>query len=625
VSTTARLILLWVSQAARVLADGCLRLVAMLEYAGAGTAEKLAAWHLVMVVFVVPFVALSPFNGCLSNALPRRGVLAGSAAFCLLAVVCFGVVGKGWLLCVGFVAVGAALNSAARYAILPGAARDAGLALPRLSAWIELGAAAAAVLSLALGVQLPQQGWPGNGAPLAPGAVAVLVGLNLLCFLGALPAAFPSDVRRPEGPLAAVRGFFRDARRVAADRSSGASLLALAGFQGLVTAGAGALLADALAPGSGPPGLETGAADGLGGLMRGILLAGLGAVLGSAAASLVGNPRRCLGLVPPGAVGLAASLGWAIAAFPPPTPGAAAAPAVPLVPCLLLGFMGGLLNAPLRAAYLGSVPADARGNGTAVMNTTVYAVTAVLAGGLAALTTGGLLQSPAAQLLLLTAVAAAGALASCVWLAGPLHELACVCLSWPFYDVHACGPDLDLAPAEGPLLVVSNSTHPLAPVWLGKVLPRRLRPVAPADPFPGALDEAGPEVGAAVTALRRGEGVLVSREAACRTDRPPRPSKPLAWHVLRAAPGTPVVVCWVEGGAPPPPPGWAWLAFRRRVDVVVGPPEVLPAEVLADPGRTRERLRKACLACRRRLRRPDPAGPADGPEEGETGVRPVAL
>ena len=67
-----RLALLWLSQAARVLGDGCLRLIAMLQLAAVGGSGRLSAFHLAMALFLAPFVALAPLNGCLSNALPRR-------------------------------------------------------------------------------------------------------------------------------------------------------------------------------------------------------------------------------------------------------------------------------------------------------------------------------------------------------------------------------------------------------------------------------------------------------------------------------------------------------------------------------------------------------------------------
>src|SRR5262249_3541292 len=81
----------------------------------------------------------------------------------------------------------------------------------------------------------------------------------------------------------------------------------------------------------------------------------------------------------------------------------------PMPPCLWLGLLGGLINVPLRAAYLGAIPVDARGNGTAVMNVAIYVFTAILAGMMVGLTGAGLLRTPLAQLAFLAAVAGAGA------------------------------------------------------------------------------------------------------------------------------------------------------------------------------------------------------------------------
>src|SRR5689334_21784395 len=102
----------------------------MLEVAGGSENGRLAAFPLATALFIAPFVLLAPFNGCVSNAMPRRWVLAGSAAFTLLAVVGFALAGGPWhveladrsvtvgpwIACTLAVGFGAALNSAARYA-----------------------------------------------------------------------------------------------------------------------------------------------------------------------------------------------------------------------------------------------------------------------------------------------------------------------------------------------------------------------------------------------------------------------------------------------------------------------------------------------------------------------------
>ena len=54
---------------------------------------------------------------------------------------------------------------------------------------------------------------------------AVLLGLNLLCFLTALPVAFPSDVSRPNLPAAAIKGFFVDCWRIVCDAEACGTVL----------------------------------------------------------------------------------------------------------------------------------------------------------------------------------------------------------------------------------------------------------------------------------------------------------------------------------------------------------------------------------------------------------------
>ena len=75
---------------------------ALLEVAGKSAEGQQSAWHVATAVFITPFIALAPLNGCLSNAL-SPGVLAGSAAFTLAAVALFAALGGPWLACLGVV------------------------------------------------------------------------------------------------------------------------------------------------------------------------------------------------------------------------------------------------------------------------------------------------------------------------------------------------------------------------------------------------------------------------------------------------------------------------------------------------------------------------------------------
>ena len=246
-----------------------------------------------------------------------------------------------WMICLGLVALGSAIYSPARYAMLPAVAEDTRIPLPRVNGWIEMGGAAAIVGGVALG-------WAGSadsGTSLAGFFVIVLLGLNVLSLATAFPAYFPSDMRRPEPPAQAVAGFFRDSLRIGREQAAWSSLLGLACFQAIVTAGAGAVVLRTL---------DRGASDGL---LYAMALIGVGAGLGCLTAAWQGHPRRSIGLVPVGATGLLLALAW-MTLLPP------AETALPLIPCFALGFMGGLINVPLRAAYLAAVPADARASVT---------------------------------------------------------------------------------------------------------------------------------------------------------------------------------------------------------------------------------------------------------------------
>jgi 1-acyl-sn-glycerol-3-phosphate acyltransferase len=595
---------LWLSQVARVLADWCLRIGAWLEAARAGEAQRNSAWHLVTAVFIAPFIFLAPLNGCVSNGLPKRWVLTGAAAYCLLVTAGFTAAGGPWLWCLGLMAVGSALYSPTRYAMLPAAARDTGVPLPRVNGWIEMGGAAAIVGGILLGLELTGNAWLG-----LPGPIAAVLLLNLLCLLTALPVSFPSDVRRPEPPAQAVASFFRDCRRIFADCEARGSLLGLAAFQALVTAGTGALFTQALG-------------YSLAGITRALVLVCVGAVLGCGLSSLQGHPRRCLGLVPYGATGLLLALAWGAASM-------GSDPDLPAVPCLLLGVMGGLVNVPLRAAYLAAVPADARGNATAVMNLAIYVLTVAVALVMVGLVQAGVLPTPAAQLGFLAAVAALGAALAWRLLFVPALEQACEIVLWPIYRIHAFGPGARQIPTRGPVLLVANHSSYLDPFWVAKVVPRHVTPMmtsvfydlpvirwfmvhvvgAIRVPYATFRREA-PELRDAVEVLKGGGCLLIFPEGMLRRHEEPltRPFGQGAWRLLRELPQTPVVTFWIEGG-------WgSWASYKggppmkgKRIDkwwpirIGVAEPRVIDPATLADQRATRAYLRRAVLECRRYL------------------------
>jgi 1-acyl-sn-glycerol-3-phosphate acyltransferase len=603
-----------------VLADWCLRITALTQWAEAGGTARDAAWHVATAVFIAPFLLLAPLNGCLSNSLPRRRVLTGASAYALAVVAACALAGVPWMFCLALVALGSAVYSPSRYALLPAAAVDTGIPLPRVNGWIEMGGASSIVGGAALGWALLRPG--------APSVAAVLLGLNLLALVAALPAAFPSDTIRPEPRGRAIAGFFRDLGRVWKDSPAAGSVLGLAAFQAVVTAGAGALVTQALA---------TDPED----LLRAFLLVMAGAAGGCAAASLQGHPRRSLGLVPWGAAGLLVALGWATLT----------AQGLPPGPCVLLGFAGGLINVPLRAAYLAAVPADARGNATAVMNAAIYLLTTAVAVTVGGLIGAGVLPTPLAQLVLLGVLAGLGTLMAWYILLPQAIELVLEGVFWPMYRIRTYGPGKGLMPTRGPLLVVANHTAYADPFWIGKIAPRHLTPMMTSLFFDlpvvrwlmvhvvGAIRvqqarfrREAPELREAIDVLRHGGAVLLFPEGMLR--RTPEPGLRLfgrgVWHILHELPQTPVVVCWIEGGwgsfssyAGGAPMTNKHLDWRRPIDIALEKPQVLDPALLADPLATRRYLMHACLECRRYLGLDVPPG-RDGWPEGWEGEDEVA-
>jgi 1-acyl-sn-glycerol-3-phosphate acyltransferase len=635
-----RLACLWLSQVARILADNCLRMFVVVEVARAGQQQHDAAWHQVTPFFILPFVLLAPLNGALSNALPKRWVLVGSSAFCLGVAVLFGLLAGApadpWLWCaaVGLVAVGAAIYSPTRYALLPAAAEDGRLPLSRVNGFIEMGGATAVVVGLVLGLYLHDWSWPmvaktlgwhGGGATWAdtlqrtgmPVAVALTAALNLVGLLAAIPVCFPSDVRRSEPAKQAVAGFFRDCRRILRDQEARASVLGLACFLGLVTVGSGVLFTYT-------GGLKT-AAD-TGSLLDGMVVIGIGAALGSFLSGLQGHLRRALGQVPFAVVGLLIALGWALFS------------ADLTWPCLMLGIMGGLVTVPLRANYQAIVPPDARGNAMAVMNTIHYGLTAALAAVMFGLARSGLL-AVRGQLMLLAILAAVGAFVAWRVLFRESYEQVLEVLLWPIYRMRGHGPGLDRFPMRGPVLVVANHSSWFDPAFLGKVLPRRFTAMMTSSFYDlpvlrwmarrvyrairveasGYRREA-PELRQAIAALDRGDCLVVFPEGAMRkrADQPLRRFGQGVWHILRERPNTPVVVCWIEGawgsyfsyynGSPTKNKRVDWW---RSIDVAMNEPLVLAPALLADQRATRAQLMRSCLDARRHLGLgplPDPSG-----------------
>jgi 1-acyl-sn-glycerol-3-phosphate acyltransferase len=509
-----------------------------------------------------------------------------------------------WLWCFALLALGSALYSPTRYSLLPAVAHEVHVPLARVNSWIEAGAWLAIVAGMVLGMRL-------DGAELAgwPAAVIGVVGLNAFCLLFALPVSFASDVHRPEPFRAALHGFFRDSRRILQQASTRSCLLALAGLWGLLLAATGPLVAMQLA--HFPP---EASAVALQYLIPLVLLLLLGAAGGSLMVGWQSHPTRTLGLVPYGAVGLFFTLMFA-----------AILRTVPWWLGVLIGFMAGFIHVPLLATYQARLPADARGNGTALLNMAGCAGMVMFALLMAVLTQSELL-SAGGQWWLLIVLAGLGAALAWTVLLRHVYDHTLEILFWPIFRIYGHGPGLEQVPHHGPLLVIANHTAWFDPVWLGKVMPRPLTGMLTSAFFdlPGLhflatrivhairVEEStfrreAPELAQAIAALDRGEAVLIFPEGQMRK----RDDKPLhqfgrgVWHMLRERPGTPVVICWIEGGwgsyasyQGGPPTKNKSFDFWRRIDVAICEPEVLDPALLEDQRGTRNYLMRQCLGAR---------------------------
>ena len=270
-----------------------------------------------------------------------------------------------------------------------------------------------------------------------------------------------------------------------------------------------------------------------------------------------------------------------------------------------------------------------RGNGMAVLNAAIHIGSASLAVLLVGLARFEVLTTGARQLWFLAVLAAAGAVVAWSVLCRDTLELGLEVLILPIYRIRGHGPGLARFPRRGPLLVVANHTAWLDPMWLGKVLPRRLTPMMTSDFYdlPGMrwlmthvihairveasrYRREAPELEQAVAALDRGECVLVFPEGWMR--RKPEASVRQfgqgVWHILRQRPETPVATCWIEGawgsytsyckGKPTVNKSMDWW---WRIDVAVNEPQVLDAALLDDQRATRAHLMERCLDTRRYL------------------------
>jgi len=348
-----------------------------------------------------------------------------------------------------------------------------------------------------------------------------------------------------------------------------------------------------------------------------ILMTGIGAAVGCAAAGFQVHPRRGLGLVPIAATGLFAVLLAAALSDAPWSWGF----------CLTLGLFAGVAGPALRAILQAVVPPRLPASPIDAAAAVLMLLPFVPIENGALAPAGWWCGAPAA---------ASGVAAVAAWglLAVPTLELAVEWLLWPMYRIRTHGPGAGRIPRRGPLLIVANHSSYADPFWLSTIVPRKTTPMMKSAFYDlpiihwlmvhvvgairvqiGAFRREAPELREAVAVLRRGGCVLLFPEGGLRKHETPLlgPFGRGVWHILKEAPRTPVVVCWIEGGwgsfasyRGGPPMKNKRLDWRRPIDVAVAEPCLLDPAVLADHRTTRATLRRACLECRQWLGLPIP-------------------
>jgi 1-acyl-sn-glycerol-3-phosphate acyltransferase len=363
-----------------------------------------------------------------------------------------------------------------------------------------------------------------------------------------------------------------------------------------------------------------------------------GTAIGTFIAATQGHPRRGLGLIPLAMTGLCISMAVSIW--------------LPLA-CLAVGIMAGVLHVTLVSAYQSALPEKSEGTATAILQ----ALGAITVGAVALTAMLGRREFLSGATPLWSIAVLTGLVAVIAWrfLLREVIEQVTELVLWPIYRIRAVGPGVHSCPSHGPALIVANHSAYLDPLWLGKVVPRRLVPmmtsafydlplmrwlmnrVVRAVRVPTAsFRREAPELEEAVATLDRGDCLVIFPEAMLRRreDQPLRPFGQGVWHILRERPATPVIPCWIEGGwgsyfsyqngPPTKNKRWDWW---RPIVVGMSEPAIMSAELLADQRATRRHLQEAVLHARSYTEkgpRQNPSASAPLPGPAGTGLTQTA-
>ena len=286
-----------------------------------------------------------------------------------------------------------------------------------------------------------------------------------------------------------------------------------------------------------------------------------------------------------------------------------------LWPIGLLGVAFGLMHAPARNYLLVSVAPAQRSPGLIL-----FAVMQLLGAGIGVV----VLRLAPPWLWLLTAIIIT--IVAIRLLFREMLEQIVEVVIWPLYRIKGYGPGAGMPPMRGPVIVLANHSAWFDPLWLGKVVPTRVRPMMTARFYdlPGVrwvmkrvvrtirVSDPGfrrelPEVREAIAGLSQGDTIMIFPEGWLRRkeDHSLRRFGQGVHQMLKAHPQTPVIVCWIEGGWRSfasywqgPPTKNKRMDFWRPIRIGISAPEVLKPELLADQRATRRYLMQACLQAR---------------------------